>query len=60
MSPGEKYWNPQKGLVTKNTHVKYQISSSHCSKVTRKVIFLLQKVDKTPRSKSLGQKNVTQ
>ena len=26
-----------KGLITRNTHVKYQISSTHCSKVISKV-----------------------
>ena len=28
---------PTKGLITKNTRVKYQSSSTHCSKVISKV-----------------------
>ena len=36
-SQGQKYWYPQKSLVTRNTHVKYQGSSTHCSKVINKV-----------------------
>ena len=31
-----KKMKPQKGLLTRNTHVKYQSSSTHCSKVIRK------------------------
>ena len=27
---------PQKGLITRNTHVEYQSSSTHCSKGIRK------------------------
>ena len=30
-SQGKKFWYPKKGLVTKNTRMKYQSSSSHCS-----------------------------
>ena len=30
---------PRKGLITKNTHMKYQSSSTHCSKVISKVKF---------------------
>ena len=36
-SQGKKQWYPQKGFITRNTHVKYQSSSSHCSKVISKV-----------------------
>ena len=32
-SQGKKCWYLQKGLVTRNTHVKYQIFRAHCSKV---------------------------
>ena len=28
---------PRKGLITRNTHVKYQSSSTHCLKVINKV-----------------------
>ena len=35
---GYKNWLvPTEGLVTSNTHVKYQSSSTHCSKVISKV-----------------------
>ena len=33
----KKQWYPQKGLITRNTQVKYQSSSTHCSKVISKV-----------------------
>ena len=36
-SQGKKQWYPQKGLITRNTHVKYQSSSTYCSKVISKV-----------------------
>ena len=32
-SQGQKLWYPRKGLITGNTHVKYQSSSTHLSKV---------------------------
>ena len=35
-SQGPIYWYPLKGLITRDTHVKYQSSSSYCSKVIRK------------------------
>ena len=34
---GSKYWHPRKGLVTRNTHVKYESSSTHFSKFISKV-----------------------
>ena len=36
-SQGKKCWLPRNGPVTRNTHVKYQSSSTHCSKVINKV-----------------------
>ena len=36
-SQGHTSWNSQKGLVTKNTNVKYQRSGTHSSKVQSKV-----------------------
>ena len=36
-SQGKKKWYPWKGLITRNIHVKYQNSSTHCSKVISKV-----------------------
>ena len=36
-SQDQKLWYPRKGLITRNTHVKYQSSSTHCSKVISKV-----------------------
>ena len=36
-SQGKKKWNPWKGLITTDTHVKYQSSSTHCSKVISRV-----------------------
>ena len=36
-SQGQKQWYPLKGLITRNTHVKYQSSRTHCSKVISKV-----------------------
>ena len=36
-SQGETQWYPRKGLITRNTHVKYQSSSTHYSKVISKV-----------------------
>ena len=36
-SQTQKCWNLRKGFVTKNTHVKYQSSSTHNSKVISKV-----------------------
>ena len=36
-SQGQKQWYPQKGLITGYTHVKYQSSGTHCSKVISKV-----------------------
>ena len=35
-SQGQRCQYPQKGLVTKNNHIKYQSSSTHCSKVVSK------------------------
>ena len=32
-----KCWHPWKGLVTRHTHVKYESSSTHCSKFISKV-----------------------
>ena len=34
---GQKVLYQQKGLITRNTHVKYQSFSTHCSKVISKV-----------------------
>ena len=36
-SQGQNCWFPCQGLVTRNTHVKYHSSSSHCSKFISKV-----------------------
>ena len=36
-SQGQKSWYPRKGFITRNTHVKYQSSSIHWSKVISKV-----------------------
>ena len=36
-SQGQKYWYPQKSLVTINTHVKYQSSNSHGSNIISKI-----------------------
>ena len=36
-SQGKKQWYPWKGLITGKIHVKYQSSSTHCSKVICKV-----------------------
>ena len=36
-SKGQIWWYPQKGLVTRNTHVKYECHSSTKSKVMSKV-----------------------
>ena len=36
-SQGQKYWYPQKSLVTINTHVKYQSSNSHSSNIKSKI-----------------------
>ena len=36
-SQGQKYWYPWRGLITRNTHVKYQSLSTHFSKVMSKV-----------------------
>ena len=38
-SQGQRCQYPQKGLVTKNSHIKYQSSSTHCSKVISKIKF---------------------
>ena len=40
-SQGQKYWYPWKGLVTGNTHVKYESPTTYHSKVKAKVkVFL--------------------
>ena len=36
-SQGKNYWFPLKGFITRNTHVKYQCSSTHCSRVISNV-----------------------
>ena len=54
-SQGKKWWYQRKGLVTRNAHVKYQSSSTHCSKV-KKQGWSFQKMSKAPRSRSQGQK----
>ena len=36
-SQGKKSWYPQKGLITRNTQVKYQSSCNHGSKIISKV-----------------------
>ena len=36
-SQGKKKWYTRKVLITGNIHVTYQSSSTHCSKVIRKV-----------------------
>ena len=33
----QEKWYPRKGLIIRNTHVKYQSSSTHCSNVISKV-----------------------
>ena len=38
-SQDKKCWYPWKGLATRNTHVKYQSSCFHCSKVIRRLKF---------------------
>ena len=42
-------------LFTRTTHVKYQNSSTHCSKIMSKVK-VFKKMGQAPRSKSQGQK----
>ena len=37
LSQGQKCWYPWKGLVTRNTPVKYQSSSSQCLQIINKV-----------------------
>ena len=46
-----KIMKPWKGLITRNTHVKYQSSSTHCSKVMNKVS-VFKKMGQIPRSMS--------
>ena len=41
----KKKWYPLKGLITRNTHVKYQRSSTCCSKVISKVKVLKKRVN---------------
>ena len=52
---GSKKRYPLKGLITRNTHVKYQNSSTHCSKVISKVK-VSKKIGQTPRSRLQGKK----
>ena len=45
----------QQDLITRDIHLKYQSSSTHCSKVNSKVkVFLI--MGQTPRSSSQGKK----
>ena len=50
-----KIMKPWKGLITRNTHVKYPSSSTRCSKVINKFKFS-NKMGQTPRSRSQGKK----
>ena len=49
---GQKCWNPQKGLVTRNALVKFQSSRTHCWKVINKVKVF--KIGQNPGSRSQG------
>ena len=48
----------QKGLITRNIHVKYESTSTHSSNVISKVK-VFKKWVKLPRSRSQGKKNGT-
>ena len=57
-SQGKKLWYIWKGLVTRNTHVKNQSPSTHCSKVISKVyVKVFKKKGLTTRPMSKGQKS---
>ena len=54
-SRGKNFWLQQKGLVTRNTHVKYESPISFGSKIMAKVKFF-SKVGQKSRSTSQGKK----
>ena len=54
-SRGKKFWFQQKGLATRNTHVKYESPTSFGSKVMPKVEFF-SKVGQKSTSRSRSQK----
>ena len=51
----KKQWYPLKGLITRNTHLKCQSSSTHCSKDISNVN-VFKKMGQTQRSRSQCQK----
>jgi hypothetical protein len=55
MVRGSRFWYQMKGLVIKNTNVKYESPSTYQSKVMTKVK-VFEKV-KTPRSKIRGSRS---
>ena len=54
-SKSHNYWHPRRGIVSQNTHVKYQSSRVHSLKVICNVKIFFKK-GQVPRSTSLGQK----